>query len=536
MRNISVGLLVVLLGLGAFYYYKQYKHEHRFDKLLLCDKMNSLGDNTAYSDFLNQSKTRDFYKNFCKQSTMLAWFDKDLKLTANAEQLLQAIDESYDHGLDKNKYHLVKLQKQIQEYTSIVEFESLEQEARLANQLDMRLTDAYITLFDDSYCGLTDWKKYKQIQHRYNKETTIKAQKERRIKLIELNISVEDMEDEPLPKFEWEKPKKKERIAADELLENLKDEEIYKSLMALHPDIKEYKRLVEILKELRSLPNSNKTNINKILLNMERFRWVIGDYDKSEKSIVVNIPSFKLSVLEEGKIAWDMRVIVGKPKRPTPILEGTLSNAILNPYWTAPPTVIREDMMKKADEMAEFLESHKMKVFKVVNNKKVEINAESVDWTIYKNAKKIPFVFRAEPGPENPLGIIKFTFPNKYSVYMHDTDKRQYFIEPYRAFSSGCVRLNEPTKLFGYLLDKTVDDNLSNFNKQSRAEVSVGLKNDFPVVFRYMTAGINKNGNLEMHDDIYGYDENNIRAMKGYEKIFDTRFISFPIILPPLAK
>ncbi len=536
MKKIIVGLVIVLLGLLGAYYYKQYKYEHRFDNLLICHKMSILDDNQSTPNLLNREKTKQFYEKFCKKSTMLGWFDTDLHLKQSAFELLKAIEESYEHGLEHEKYHLATLQQQIKEYGLLTEEVTAEKRTELANKLDVRLTDAYIALFDDSYYGLTDWKKYKKIQYQFNKETTIKAQEERRLKLIELNISVEDLEDEPLPKFEWEKPAKKERIAVDELLTHLENNEIYNSLMALHPDIKEYKKLVAILKELRSSPNPNKTKINKILLNMERFRWVIGEYDKSEKSVMVNIPSFTLHVLENGERVWDMRVMVGKPKRPTPILEGSLSYAILNPYWTAPPTVIREDMMKKAETMAEYLKEHNMKLFRVINNKKVEINADDINWTNYKDAKKIPFVFRAEPGEGNPLGVIKFTFPNKYSVYMHDTDKREYFAEPYRAFSSGCVRLQEPVKLFSYILGTSEDVNLSNYNKQNKAEVPVSLKKEVPVVFRYMTAGVNKNGNLEIYDDIYGYDENNIKAMKGYEKIFDTRYIASPIVLPPQAK
>lgn len=536
MKKVIIGLSIVFLGLVGAYYYKQYKYEHRFDNLLICHKMNLLDDNQTIPNLLNRQKTKEFYENFCKQSHMLGWFDKDLHLEKSAFELVQAIEESYDNGLDKDKYHFALLQKQMKEYSLITEEHSIEQRTELANKLDVRLTDAYINLFEDSYYGLTDWKKYKKIQYQYNKETTIKSQEERRLKLIELNISVEDMEDEPLPKFEWEKPNKKERDATSELLIHLKNGEIYNSLMTLHPDIKEYKKMVTILKELRNSSNPNKTKINKILLNMERFRWVIGKYDKSEKSVVVNIPSFTLHFLENGQKVWDMRVIVGKPKRPTPILEGSLSYATLNPYWTAPPTVIREDMMKKADTMAEYLKMHNMKLFRVVNDKKVEVNAADIDWTTYKDAKKIPFVFRAEPGVDNPLGVIKFTFANKYSVYMHDTDKREFFVEPYRAFSSGCVRLHEPTKLFGYILGIPNDVNLSEYNKQNKPEVAVSLKTEVPVVFRYMTAGVNKNANLEIYDDIYGYDENNIKAMKGYEKIFDTRFIASPIVLPPQAK
>ncbi|MDD2698028.1 MAG: L,D-transpeptidase family protein [Arcobacteraceae bacterium] len=529
MKKIIFGLFVVLLALSSTYYYKQYKYQHRFDKLLLCEQQSIIDNNTTFPNLLNVPKTKDFYEKFCKHSTILPWFDKDLKLTPSANELIDAINEAYDNGLDSQKYHLKMLKDEIKEYTTTVEFQSIEAEANLANKLDVKLTDAYISLFDDSYYGLTDWKKYKKIQHEYNKEITQKSQEERRLKLIELNISVEDMEDEPLPKFEWEKPNKKDRNSVDELLNNLKNNQIFNSLSNLHPDIKEYKKLVLILKELRSSPNPNYKKINKILLNMERFRWVIGEYDKSNKAIVVNIPSFTLHMLENGERTWDMRVIVGKPKRPTPILEGSLSYAILNPYWTAPPTIIKEDMMKKADKMDEYLKAHNMKLFRVEKDNKIPVDASDINWTVYKDAKRIPFVFRAEPGEDNPLGVIKFTFPNKYSVYMHDTDKRQFFAEPYRAFSSGCVRLHQPTKLFSNLLGTTEDVNLSSYNKQNKAEVPVSLKKEVPVVFRYMTAGVNKNGNLEIYDDIYGYDENNIKAIKGYKNIFDINFISSPI-------
>ncbi len=536
MKKIALALFIVLVGLVVSYYYKQYKFEHRFDKLLLCENKTVLDDNKTLSDLLNLSKTKDFYENYCVHSKALPWFNSDLYLEPSAHELIEAIEDSYNHGFDSQKYNLKKLKNDIKKYTTTVEFPSHEEEAKQAIQLDIRLTDAYIALFNDSYYGLTDWKKYKKIQHQYNKELTIKSQEERRQKLIELNISVEDMEDEPLPKFEWEKPNKKERNATIELIDHLEKNEIYKSLNQLHPDIKEYKQLVNILKELRSEPNPNHQKINKILLNMERFRWIIGDYDKSDKSIVVNIPSFTLYMLENGERTWSMRVIVGKPKRPTPILEGSLSYATLNPYWTAPPTIIREDMMKKADMMDEYLKSHNMRLFKVDGKNKTPVNASDINWTIYKDAKKIPFVFRAEPGDDNPLGVIKFTFPNKYSVYMHDTDKRQFFKEPYRAFSSGCVRLHEPKKLFTNLLNVDEDVNLSDYNKQNKPEYGVNLKRTVPVVFRYMTAGANKEGRLELYDDIYGYDENNIKAIKGYEKIFDTRFIASPIVLPQQLK
>ncbi len=532
MKKIILLLNVILIAIGGAYFYKQYKFEHRFDKLLLCENKNYLDDTYFTKRLLNVEKTKEFYENYCKNEKSLGWFNSDLFMKSIGYELVEAIEESYNHGFDKEKYNLKQIKEDIKKYTNTKEFPSYEEEAKEAIKLDMLLTDAYIALFNDSYYGLTDWKKYKKFQHQYNKEYTLEAQEKRKQKLLDLNLSIEELTDEPLPKFEWEKPAKPLRDPANELVETLKNGEVYQSLNALHPDIKEYKKLVSFLKELRKNPNDNRLKINKILINLERFRWIVGDYDKSEKSIVVNIPSFTLHVLESGEKTWSMRVIVGKPKRPTPILEGELTHATLNPYWTAPPTIIREDMMKKADKMSEYLASHNMKLFKVVNDKKIEVKADDINWTIYKDAKKIPFVFRSEPGVDNPLGVIKFTFPNKYSVYMHDTDKRQYFAESYRAFSSGCVRLHEPKKLFSYLIGASEDINLSDYNSKNKPEYGVNLKSKFPVVFRYMTAGVSKDGRLEFYDDIYGYDGNHIKAIKGYEKIFDTNHISSPIKIP----
>jgi hypothetical protein len=512
-------VFIILSGI-AYYYYNQYLFEKRFHKLLVCDTIEQIDTNASSLKLLSLFETKAFYTKFCQNSTKIAWFNQDLHLQNQSYELLDAIKESYNHGLNSEKYHLKSLELEMEKYSKITQFNSFEEQAKMANRLDILLSDAYLSLFNDSYYGLTDWKKYKKLQYQYAIKEAKKIEEEKRLKLVELNITDQEVEEERVRKFEWEKPNKKYLDATEQLILHLDKNTIYDSLIKLHPDFIEYKRLVELLKNMRNSSTPQRDKINKIILNLERFRWITSEYDKSPKSVSINIPAFRLQVLENGEETLSMKVIVGKPQRPTPILESSFSYAILNPYWTAPETVVRYDMMKKADKMAEYLTSHNMKLFIKEKNGKRAINPEDINWTIYKDAKKIPFVFRAEPGKDNPLGSVKFTFPNKYAVYMHDTNTKQFFKEDVRAFSSGCVRLEEPVRLLSYFLGQNEDVNLTLFNKQNNPEHPVSLKASIPIVFRYMTVGVDKNLNLQIYEDIYGYDDTNIEAIRDNKNIF----------------
>lgn len=510
---------IALLGGIGYYQYTQYLFEKRFDKLLICDTIEEFENNDTLK-LLSSSDVKIFYDKFCQGGEKIAWFDRDLQPLSQSYELLKAVKESYNHGLNSKKYHLEALEIELDKYSKTTHFNSYKQQADMANKLDLLLSDAYLSLFNDSYYGLTDWKKYKKLQYQYAIKEAKKIEEKKRLKLVELNITNQEVEEERVRKFEWEKPNKKHIDGAAQLILDLDENKIYDSLIGLHPKYIEYQRLITLLEDLRKDPKQNSYKIDKIILNLERFRWLTTQYDKSPKTVSINIPAFRLQVLENGEEVFGMRVIVGKPQRPTPILESSFSYAILNPYWTAPETVVRYDMMKKADKMAEYLSSHNMKLFIKEKNGIRAVNPEDINWTIYKDAKKIPFVFRAEPGEDNPLGSVKFTFPNKYSVYMHDTNTKEFFKEDVRAFSSGCVRLAEPIKLLSYFLGQNEDLNISLFNKQNNPEHPVNLKATIPIVFRYMTVSIDKNLNLQIYEDIYGYDETNIKAIRGYKEIF----------------
>lgn len=517
-KKIIIGLTLIVMSIAGFVSYLQYQAENKYKGLLICSKIGDFDNNATYSNLLNIDKTKEFYTKHCQNSKMLAWFDNELKLDEkNANGLLEAIKLSNSHGFFAEKYHTKQLQEEISKYTSTVEWQTPAQQTSIANKLDVLLSDAYIALFDDSYYGLTDWKKFRNLQKEYAIAAARKIEEEKRQKLIESNATVVEVEEEAVRKFEWEAPTKNNLIASNELLVSLGKHNILDSLKNLHPTLKEYERLVKMLEKHRM--TNNKEQIGKILVNMERFRWITTNYDALPKAVNINIPSFHLNMLENGEDVLSMRVIVGKPQRPTPILESSLSYATLNPYWTAPNTIVTQDIMKKkADHnMSGYLTSHNMKVF---NLDKKEINPKDVNWSMYKGKKSVPYVFRAEPGKDNPLGAVKFTFPNKYSVYMHDTDKKEFFAHEYRAFSSGCVRLSEPLKLLGYFLNSD-DVNLTKLNKQNKPEYGLSLKDNIPVIFRYMTLKVDKDMNIHTYEDIYGYDETNLHAIRDIEKIIN---------------
>jgi murein L,D-transpeptidase YcbB/YkuD len=244
------------------------------------------------------------------------------------------------------------------------------------------------------------------------------------------------------------------------------------------------------------------SKISKIILNLERFRWLNQGMDTYQSYININIPSFQMQVFEYGKEVIAMKVIVGKKERPTPVLNSKISYAVLKPSWTAPKTIVKEDILEKAN-MQEYLQSHNMRVYLNLEGEMSEVNADEIDWSVYAEDEHIPYIFKADSGEANPLGEVKFIFNNRFSVYMHDTNQRYLFKNQYRALSSGCLRLNEPMKLLTYLLD-TKD---AIIDEQEGSDHIVNVKKKVPVVIRYMTVSVDGDNRIFFYDDIYGYDE-----------------------------
>ncbi|MBW2636621.1 MAG: L,D-transpeptidase family protein, partial [Deltaproteobacteria bacterium] len=245
--------------------------------------------------------------------------------------------------------------------------------------------------------------------------------------------------------------------------------------------------------------------VKKIRLNMERWRWLARD--RGEIYIVVNIADFKLDVINNDESELSMRVIVGTNYRRTPVFSSGINRIIVNPYWYVPPHIAVTDVLPEVKKNPDYLAEKKMRIYKSWNSVNHEIDPATIDWP-QVNAENFDYMFRQDPGPLNPLGKIKFLFPNKFSVYLHDTPARNLFEMTRRGFSSGCIRLEKPAELADYLLKGEEEGNREDVAEAIEAgDAKVYyLPEPVPLYLIYWTAWVDNDMQLNFRDDIYNRD------------------------------
>jgi murein L,D-transpeptidase YcbB/YkuD len=248
-----------------------------------------------------------------------------------------------------------------------------------------------------------------------------------------------------------------------------------------------------------------KQRIRQLELNMERLRWILSNQEP--RSIVVNIANFTLDVIEDGKSVLSMKVVVGKPYLSTPVFTEKMTYIIINPPWNVPDSIARKEILGSIKKHPHYLVEQNIKVLRGRGSQKEEIDPETIDWSKITPGN-LPYRFRQEPGPLNPLGRLKFMLPNKYDVYLHDTSARRLFSADMRAFSHGCTRIEKPIELAEYLLR---DDPVWT-RKRLLAAMETGLERQvilphpLNVHFLYLTAWVDDEGVLQFRNDIYGRD------------------------------
>ena len=236
----------------------------------------------------------------------------------------------------------------------------------------------------------------------------------------------------------------------------------------------------------------------RLVDNMERLRWLPKSL--GNRYVFVNQAAFKVQVIDSGKEIWNSRVIVGKPTTQTAVFDDEIETVVFNPSWGVPPSIIANEYLPKLRRDPGYLDRIG---FKVVNSRGKQVSSGGVDWWSY--GSKVPFSIQQPPGNKNALGELKFLFPNSHNIYMHDTPSRELFANDVRAFSHGCVRVQNPrefaTVLLGWdraRIDKTTD---------SKASQSVALKSKVPVHITYFTAWPDETGKIQYFNDIYGRDQ-----------------------------
>jgi murein L,D-transpeptidase YcbB/YkuD len=257
--------------------------------------------------------------------------------------------------------------------------------------------------------------------------------------------------------------------------------------------------------------------IRQILLNMERWRWL--PHDLGSYYVTVNIPEFMLRVVADGETAFATRVVVGKPDKQTPVFSNEMQTIVFNPYWNVPNSIKTEEIRPYLREEGGWfggggwntavLERHGLRINvggRVVDPSRIDWNRIDIrSLNIYQ-----------PPGPGNVLGNVKFVFPNKHDVYMHDTPQKFLFARPVRAESHGCMRVQNPDQLAVTLLQR--DQGWSSGRVASAIQTGydqqIPLRERIPVYITYFTLKANADGSLSTFGDIYGHDARMAAALR----------------------
>lgn len=249
------------------------------------------------------------------------------------------------------------------------------------------------------------------------------------------------------------------------------------------------------------------TRREDIIANMERWRWMPSDL--GDFTVFVNIPEFRLSILRNGQEEYTTRVVVGTTKNQTPVFSDSIRHVVVNPYWNVPSSIIRGEIAPAVLRNPGYTDSHNMDL--LYNG--TPVSPWQVDWT-QVSPSNFPFRVRQRPGAGNALGQIKFLFPNKHDVYLHDTPSKSLFARSYRAFSHGCVRVQNPMEFADALMAN--EPNISRASLESMfgpSERWVNPQKQIPVHLAYFTLRVDEDGAIRSYGDLYGHNEKLIAAM-----------------------
>jgi L,D-transpeptidase YcbB len=465
----------------------------------------------------------------------------------NIDQLLDFIHRVRFEGLCPEDYHLSRIERLI-ESIAASEPASMEDVARL----ELLLTDAYLTLSSHLAGGKTDRDTIDPRWHAAERELDIDWSSHLDRSLRD-NLVAETLEQlipihgdymnlkKALGRYldieatgGWEPfitverklergmthpdvPLLRQRIAitqgeipVDTEDENLFDEALHDQVVIFQARNGLTEDGIVGLRTVEALNVPVEARIASIEINLERWRWL--NRDLGERYIMVNIANFDLKLIENGTIIFDAEVIVGRPYRQTPVFSSTMTYLVLNPDWTIPPVILRNDVIPAVIANPGYLAEKRMKV---LSRDGREIDPASIDW---KGAVRsgFPYLIRQEPGPDNTLGRAKFMFPNQYNVYIHDTPARELFARTERTFSSGCIRVDRPLELAEHLLGDNAewdDARIEQVVNQGRQR-TVTLRRPVPVHLLYLTAWADEKGIVYFRRDIYERDPALLTALK----------------------
>ncbi len=250
--------------------------------------------------------------------------------------------------------------------------------------------------------------------------------------------------------------------------------------------------------------------IADILVNLERWRWMPRDLGKFH--VRANIPEFRLTVVRDGSPVHATRVVVGKTTNKTPVFSDEMEHIVVNPYWNIPASILRKEMLPSIRRNPRgYLARRGYEVISVSGGRARRVDPGSVNWSAAAAGR---YRVRQRPGSRNALGRIKFMFPNRHAVYLHDTPSKSLFNKDIRAFSHGCVRVQNPLELADALLQGEPEWNGEKVRRLVGGnQRRINLTRKIPVHLSYFTLTVDTGGRLSTHPDVYGYDDRMRKAL-----------------------
>ena len=246
-----------------------------------------------------------------------------------------------------------------------------------------------------------------------------------------------------------------------------------------------------------------KTRLMQVLVNLERMRW--NNHDRGPEYVLVNQPNFQAYFKSENEKVWESRVVIGLPSNQTAEFNDTMTHMVVNPTWHVPKSIAVDEYLPLIQSDPNFLTDNEMVL--MVRGTDTIIDSNLIDMQAF-TPDNFPFLIKQIPSNINALGLVKFMFPNKFSIYMHDTPMKDLFFKDERTFSHGCIRLQEPFQFAYSLLRKQEVDPERKFQEvlQKEEETYINLSRKIPVYITYRTAFFDDFGQVHYRADVYGRD------------------------------
>ncbi len=429
-----------------------------FDKYLTDSFLIESGDTLITANWLYQLFQGNEFK---------AIWTADSTLLPCSDTLLSIIESAEDFGLIPQAYNLNRIHVLVKHFT-----DTLHKEKNIASICDLNLlfTDAFFKMAIHLKKGRLDPDSLNQVWKGNSNDSDIVA-------LVASAIS---------------------------------NNKIRQTLLSFEPELEQYSLLKSHLND-----QLDSGQYEKIVLNMERWRWEKKYYE--DYQIFINLPSYMMKYYACDTLKLLSRIIIGKPETPSPSrLNSKIVYFYIYPYWNVPLSIATKEILPSLKKDTAYFTKHNMELLDAYGN---VIEYKGINWKKYSE-KYFPFKLRQRDGDDNTLGILKFIFPNKFDIYLHDTNGRHLFSKEKRALSHGCIRVKQAKKLAANLIDCCVinfnSDSLNNSLKNKQRK-KVDLFNRVPVHIRYFSAEVDSN-KLFFYDDIYGLDKKMLDNLLYVEK------------------